>query len=131
MVGRGLSDLGGTPGGNVRVIGEVASLAPWYAGARAVIAPIFEGSGMKTKVAEALMHGKKVIGTPEAFAGYEDVAGIAGPCCETADEFLSAIEAVAATPPPASDPTLRDGWQRLYSPDAHGRGMAEILGLAE
>ena len=48
-----------------------ASLAPHLAaGAALVIAPIFDGSGMKTKVAEALMHGKHVVGTPEAFSGY-------------------------------------------------------------
>ena len=59
-------------GGKVEVIGAVDSLAEWYLKAHFVIAPIFDGSGMKTKVAEALMYGKTVIGTPEAFSGYEE-----------------------------------------------------------
>jgi glycosyltransferase involved in cell wall biosynthesis len=51
----------------VKVIGEADDLARWYAGAKVVIAPIFDGSGMKTKTAEALMFGKKVAGTSEPF----------------------------------------------------------------
>ena len=41
------------------VVGEVESLAQWYHDAYFVVAPIFDGSGMKTKVAEALMYGKE------------------------------------------------------------------------
>ena len=55
---------------NVKVIGKVESLDEWYKEASFVIAPIFSGSGMKTKVAEALMYGKMVVGTKEAFSGY-------------------------------------------------------------
>ena len=76
---------------NVQVLGAVDSLAEWYLNAQFVIAPIFDGSGMKTKVAEALMHGKKVIGTAEAFSGYEEVADRAGVVCNAADEFIRAI----------------------------------------
>ena len=41
-------------------------------GTRSASSPIFYGSGMKTKVAEALMHGKRIIGTNNAFAGYDN-----------------------------------------------------------
>ena len=77
---------------NVVVIGEVESLAQWYHDAYFVIAPIFDGSGMKTKVAEALMYGKKIIGTNEAFTGYETIIKQAGRVCKSAEEFISAIE---------------------------------------
>lgn len=131
VVGRGLEDMRGSlDGPGIRLVGEVEFLAPWYAGAAAVIAPIFDGSGMKTKVAEALMHGKRVIGTPEAFTGYEAVADMAGPCCGTAAEFLDAIAAIASRPPPAFDPALRDAWRQHHSPDALRQGMAAILGVA-
>lgn len=36
-----------------------------------MVMPIFSGSGMKVKTAEALMYGKFLIGTKEAFEGYE------------------------------------------------------------
>lgn len=54
--------------------------------------PIFEGSGMKIKTCEALMWGKNIVGTSEAFSGYDitDYSKI-GACCETAEEFIVAI----------------------------------------
>ena len=73
--------------GKVEVIGEVKSLSNWYLQAHFVIAPIFKGSGMKTKIAEAIMFGKKIIGTPEAFSGYEDVVDQLGWICETSNDL--------------------------------------------
>ena len=59
---------------NVRVIGTVESLEPYYKDADVVIGPIFDGGGMKVKTAEAFMHGKIYIGTTESLEGYwEDV----------------------------------------------------------
>ncbi len=37
----------------------------------AFIAPIFSGSGAKIKICEALMYGKFIIATPQAFSGYK------------------------------------------------------------
>lgn len=115
--------------GNVEVIGAVESLVPWYIGAHVVIAPIFDGSGMKTKVAEALMFGKKVIGTPEAFSGYEDIESRAGVVCSTADEFVNAIERLADGPPADFDPELRALYEEKYSYPAARLRLAEILEL--
>ena len=66
IVGRGFEDLRQEleRDGKVEVVGAVDHLADWYRDAHFVIAPIFDGSGMKTKVAEALMYGKKIVGTP-------------------------------------------------------------------
>ena len=77
---------------NIKIIGSVDDLSEWYINAKFIIAPIFDGSGMKTKVAEALMFGKRIIGTPEAFAGYEEFIKQAGKVCITADEFIEAIK---------------------------------------
>lgn len=46
-------------------------MAEYIYNADFLIAPIFEGSGMKLKTAEALMYGKTVFGTTEAFEGYD------------------------------------------------------------
>lgn len=93
IVGRGLEDLKTELecNGGVEVVGAVDSLADWYTKAQFIIAPIFDGSGMKTKVAEALMFGKKIVGTPEAFSGYGDDVDEAGWMCSTADDFVGAI----------------------------------------
>ena len=56
---------------NVRVIGTVDNLDRFYYQSRCVISPIFEGAGMKVKTAEAMMYGKTIYGTKEAFEGYD------------------------------------------------------------
>ena len=115
--------------GKVEVIGAVDSLGDWYRDAHVVIAPIFDGSGMKTKVAEALMFGKKVIGTTEAFSGYEGVAGRVGWRGETADDFVAALTQAQDMDLPAFDPAMRAIYDELFSRDAARARMAEILGM--
>ncbi|WP_372829094.1 glycosyltransferase [Psychrobacter maritimus] len=73
---------------NIEVYGFVEDLDEYYYDCSAVIAPIFSGGGMKTKIAEALMYGKTVIGTTEAFQGYE----IDKNCmilCNSDEEFIN------------------------------------------
>lgn len=55
----------------IHVYGFVEDLSQYYKRARFIVSPIFHGGGMKTKTAEALMYGKRIIGTQEAFEGYE------------------------------------------------------------
>ena len=131
VVGRGFEAYRDelTAAGRIEVVGEVSDLAPYYAASGAVIAPIFDGSGMKTKVAEALMFGKPVIGTREAFAGYDKVAEQVGWRADTPAEWVTAIEGLAAENRPAFDPGLRRLYEELYSRDAATRRIAAILGL--
>jgi polysaccharide biosynthesis protein PslH len=75
----------------VQVIGATENLEKYYINAKFIIAPIFDGSGMKTKIAEAMMYGKKVIGTTEAFVGYEDHLPEAGWLCNSKVEFVQSI----------------------------------------
>ena len=112
---------------NVQVIGAVDSLAEWYLNAHFVIAPIFDGSGMKTKVAEALMYGKKVIGTAEAFSGYEEVADRAGVVCNAADEFIRAIADTNKMDLADFDQDLRDIYEKKYSFEAAKERFMNIL----
>lgn len=117
--------------GKVEVVGAVDDLTQWYQDAHFVIAPIFDGSGMKTKVAEALMHGKKVIGTPEAFSGYEDVAARAGWVCATADDFVAAIGQACETIEEPFDSALRVLYDEKYSYAAARSRRADILGSVQ
>lgn len=111
----------------VSIVGAVDQLAPYYHAARVAIAPIFDGSGMKTKVAEALMFGKRVIGTSEAFSGYEDVAADAGWQCETPDNFVEAIKVAQSMAIESFDPALRALYEQRYSPRAIRRELVGIL----
>lgn len=129
IVGRGFEDLQKSleVQHKVQVIGEVASLVPWYQDAHFVIAPIFDGSGMKTKVAEALMFGKKIIGTSEAFSGYADLTEQAGWECKTANDFINAIKSAQMLPLLSFDPELRSIYEKKYSFSAARKRMMQIL----
>ncbi len=129
VVGKGMEDMRTQleiPG-RVEVVGPVDSLAEWYQRARFVIAPIFDGSGMKTKVAEALMHGKKVVGTPEAFSGYEGIAAMAGWLCRDEKEFIVAMNEAKARITAPFDANLREIFLRTYSLDAARERLRDIL----
>lgn len=55
---------------------DVETMAQIFESADIYFAPVREGSGMKTKVAEALSHGLPVVATPHALSGYERVLDI-------------------------------------------------------
>ena len=74
----------------VKVIGSVESLTAYLQSAGAVVMPIFYGSGMKVKTAEAIMHGKRIFATTEALAGYE-IAEYGMTCCNDEESFVRAI----------------------------------------
>jgi glycosyltransferase involved in cell wall biosynthesis len=73
------------------VIGYVEDMDECMQDADFMVFPVFQGSGMKVKTCNALMHGKNIIGTREAFEGYDVDFEKVGSCCETADEFIRAI----------------------------------------
>lgn len=78
---------------NVEVIGTVDDLAYWYNYCDIVVLPIFSGSGMKTKTAEAMMYGKPIIASKESFEGYEiENYSEIGALCETPQEFIEKIK---------------------------------------
>jgi polysaccharide biosynthesis protein PslH len=91
------SDWHGDLPANVRALGRIEDLTSLYRDAAAFVAPIFSGAGMKVKVAESLMHGCPVIGTPFALRGYLDGVSrphlIAASCVE---DYLQAIDACKA-----------------------------------
>jgi glycosyltransferase involved in cell wall biosynthesis len=54
---------------NVTITGLVDDVRPFLADSRVVLAPVFEGAGMRTKVLEAWAMQRPVIGTSLSFAG--------------------------------------------------------------
>lgn len=94
IIGRGMNkikqSLGNNP--NIKILSDVENLRPYIEDSDYMIYPIFDGSGMKVKTCEALMYGKNIIGTPEAFCGYDiDDFSKVGACCSSAEEFIHAI----------------------------------------
>lgn len=75
----------------VKVVGYVKDLSEIYRNACCVAIPLFSGAGMKVKTAEALMYGKYIFGTDEAFAGYDLEYRQVGGLCNTKEEFITKI----------------------------------------
>lgn len=108
---------------NVKVLGTVDDLAETYKKADVVVEPILTGSGMKVKTAEALMHGKEVIGTQEALVGYDELSD---KVCETAEDFSSTIIRYTTNRPARFVPLNRLAYEENYSI----KGIENKLGYA-
>lgn len=78
---------------------------------------------MKVKTAEALMHGKEVIGTQEALVGYDELSD---KVCETAEDFISTIIRYTTNRPARFVPLNRLAYEENYSI----KGIENKLGYA-
>lgn len=68
----------------------VQDLSAYYEDCHIVISPIFIGSGMKVKVAEALMFGKVILGSSLSFQGYK-VEDADCYVCDRKEDFINKI----------------------------------------
>lgn len=109
---------------NIHIIGEVEELAPWYYHADLVVEPIFEGDGMKTKTVEAMMFGKTILGSNEAFCGYE---GLNGYLCNTANDFINRITKYKKDGVEKFNNEIRNIYLEKYSEDAVLNTMTEAI----
>ena len=95
VVGRGMDRLETEfgPLACVHYIGEVSQeeLDTYYKKSDIFVAPITTGGGMKTKVAEAMMFGLPVIGTYEAFMGYDVDISKVGYCSDNISSYKDFI----------------------------------------
>jgi hypothetical protein len=78
----------------MEVYDYVKDLSSFYFNADFIILPIISGSGMKTKTAEALMYGKAIIGTSEAFEGYNLSDTNKMFICQSDTDFIEAIKRI-------------------------------------
>ena len=101
VVGRGLEELRNEYSDpRINVIGGVESLNPYYENADIVIAPLFDGGGMKSKTVEALSFGKIFVGTEESLFGFweeMDSSIREKTCyqCNTPEEWIQTINNLA------------------------------------
>ena len=102
---------------DIEVLSNVPDLEPLFEAADIMVLPIFKGSGMKVKTCESLMYGKNIIGTPEAWSGYELDYAKAGACCLTADEFVAAVNDFCQHPRPRHNAYSREVFVNNYTAD--------------
>lgn len=81
---------------HLELMGPVASPADFYRRVDVTLAPVRVGGGMKVKVVESLSHGRPVVATPFAVAGFP--AGLAG-CVDLVDAHDPVFEILDAGPP--------------------------------
>lgn len=115
--------------GNISVFGFVESVVDLYHSVNAVVVPLLSGGGMKIKTAEAIMFGKKVFGTREAFVGFELKVEEFGVICSTPDEFIDKINRFLSEEKPTYSSTIRDIFLTHYSSDAAREAYVRLLGL--
>lgn len=126
VVGSGMDKLQEEISDNpkIHIKGRVEDLAPYYMEANVIVEPIFNGDGMKTKTAEALMYGKTIVGSKEALYGYDETAGIE---CNTADEFVKCINELQTAGVKKFNPEKRDMFINNYSIEATCKALRKIF----
>lgn len=75
----------------IEVYGFVENLETYYYNCDLVVLPILTGGGMKTKTAEAMMYGCSIVGTSEAFEGYDIEYDKIGGIANTKAEMINLI----------------------------------------
>ena len=112
---------------DIEVLSNIPDLQPLFEEADLMVLPIFKGSGMKVKTCESLMYGKNIIGSPEAWSGYELDYSKAGACCLTVDEFAHAINDFCSQPRPRFNEYSRSIFVEQYSADRMVEKFRTIL----
>lgn len=118
----------------VEVTGYVEDLEEIYSKASIVAIPLLSGAGMKIKTAEAMMFGKTIFGTEEAFSGYDLTSENGHYLCKTSSEFIARINDYLAMNKDKFNPKSREVYLEKYTfhnADTAFSEMASKLGLVD
>jgi polysaccharide biosynthesis protein PslH len=99
----------------IEFLGYVTDISWLITNADYILSPIFIGGGMKVKICEALMYGKNIIATREAFEGYELDYHETGVICNTRQEFIEAIDKYCSVERPKFNLKSREYYLEKYS----------------
>lgn len=133
IVGRGMEVLKDKfQDERVNVIGGVSNIAEYYRDADIIIAPIFEGGGMKVKTAEAISYGKVVVGTRESLMGYystvpDQLLNQKIFRCENAQEYIEAIHKLSRTEVNKFNQDVYDWYMGNYSFEANRKKFVQLF----
>ena len=108
----------------IKMTGRVESLDDFYNMADIVVAPIFYGAGMMTKVAEAMMYGKNFLASRHAINGYD---GFDDCVCDSAEDFIRKINGLIASGTERYNPAMRKVYEERYSVEAMTDMLRKLL----
>lgn len=127
IVGNGMSSVFNNSQ-NIEVHDYVEDLSKFYYETDFVILPIISGSGMKTKVAEALSFGKAIIGSDIAFEGYENIEHLHGIYrCNSIQEYKDAFIKIYNDNLSYFNRNIFDFYQRNYTLDSNAKRVSDFL----
>ncbi len=102
---------------NVKVIGTVDDLSPFYYENNIMVMPILYGDGIKIKTAEAMMYGKIILASDEALVGY-DIEGVEGIYrCNSKEQFVKHIRELFSKENEFYSPSVRNCFLNKYCLD--------------
>lgn len=133
IVGRGLEYLRNElTDSHVNVIGEVVSLDEYYKNADIVIAPLFDGGGMKSKTVEAVSFGKTFVGTSESLFGFweemdDGVKGKSVYMCNTSEEWITTLNFLITNQCAKFNKDLFDSFVQKFSYEAVREDLKKIF----
>lgn len=119
VAGLGSDEIAVTDG--IEVMGPVADVGSFYASVDVTLAPIRLGGGMKVKVVESLVHGRPVVATSFAMAGFPPSFADAVHVVDADDPSFEALVA-GPRPTPAEVP----GMLAPFSDAGFTRSVAEL-----
>lgn len=114
----------------IELIDSPPEMAPYLQQADLALAPVFDGSGMKVKVAEALAYGLPVVGTTHALIGYQITDGENSYRADTAEEFehcISTYQALKAEQQTEMHAAARALYEECYSMEAGAKLLQAAL----
>ena len=129
VVGSGMDKYKGKYGHNVIFKGFVEDLGYEYYCADLVVLPILSGSGMKTKTCESFMYGKTVVGSKEAFEGYDKCLykNGCGVMCTTKEDYIETINKLLDTEQSKINYNSRRLYIDLYETSSYEKKLEESL----
>jgi len=117
IVGKGWENIIGGNKKKIKILGYIENLQDVYDSYSTVIAPILSGSGMKTKIVEAFMYAKFVIGTNKAFDGFNGITEEFTQVCDTKMEFIQFLNNNKNTYRHIYNLKSRDYYNKYLSPN--------------
>ena len=132
IVGRGMEKYANEfNSSSVNTIGTVDNINEYYQQADVIIAPIFQGGGMKVKTGEALMNGKIILGTEESLMGYYEMV----PSylinriikCNDVESFVNSIKKLFGLEFQSFDKDIYLWAEKKFSYDAQQKIIYEML----
>ena len=127
VAGKGFEKYKNWENDKVSVIGFVDDISKLYSKVSCVAIPLFSGGGMKVKTVEAMMFGKTIFATNEAFSGYDVDYKKIGGLCNTAEEFINNINLYIENNTDNYNEYARNLYLSKYSVEASKKLFKDIM----